>query len=119
MTQPEPARRERVLELAPLLAREADTVSGAVVRGRRAMLEAIRDRLAAIMDGRAGHEIGCPCECGAPFDGGKLAGIARELRLVLVELDNLPQEGGGSQVDQLAAEREQRRREAEAEAAGE
>ena len=110
----QPARRDRVLELAPLLAREAGTVSAATLRGRRAMLEAIRDRLAQVMDGTAGHELGCPCECGAPFDAGKLAGITRELRAVIAELDNFPEEGGGSQLDHITAERARRRGEAEA-----
>jgi hypothetical protein len=87
-------------------------VAGALANGRRATLEAIRDRLAAILDGTEGHERHCECECGTPWDAGKSAGIARELRAVIAELDDLPEEGGGSEVDRIQAEREARRQQA-------
>lgn len=93
----------------------AGTVAGALESGRRATLLAIRARLAAILDGSAGHERGCECECGAPFDAGKIAPIARELRAVVAELDDLPEEGGGSDVDRIQTEREARRLQARAE----
>lgn len=94
------------------------TVGEALSRGRRVTLEAIRDHLASILDGGSGHEPGCDCECGTPWDAGKSAGIARELRAVMLELDNFPQEGGGSEFDSVQREREERRLRAQAEAEG-
>lgn len=93
-------------------------VEDAVKSGRRAMLEAIRDRLVQVMDGSAGHAIGCECECGAPWDTGKLASLARELREVIRELDDLPEESGGTELERIERERAARRREAESEGAG-
>lgn len=90
------------------------TISDSIASGRRATLEAIRDRLAGILDGTVGHRPGCECECAAPWDTGKVAGVAKELREVIRELDDLPNEGGGSEVERIAAEREKRRRQAAA-----
>ena len=95
------------------------SVEGALAGGRRETLEAVRLRLARILDGTAGHRRSCECECGAPWDTGKVAAVARELREVVRELDDLPEESGGSEVDRIAREREARRLQAEREAKGE
>lgn len=84
--------------------------------GRRATLLALRRRLAEILDGAAGHMPGCDCECGAPWDAGKVATISRELREIVRELDDLPNEDGGSEVASIAAQREKRRAAAKANA---
>ena len=94
-------------------------VETAIKVSRRETLEAIRRRLAQILDGSAGHKRGCDCECGMPWDTGKVAAIARELREVVRELDDLPGESGGSELDTIQAEREARRLQAEREATGE
>jgi hypothetical protein len=91
------------------------SVTAVLGSGRRAILIALRRRLAGILDGSVGHERGCDCECGAPFDAGKIAPIVRELRAVIAELDDLPEEGGGSEVERVKAEREARRQQARAE----
>ncbi len=90
------------------------TVAMAV--GRRAKLEAMRDLLAGILDGTEGHRRHCECECGTPWDAAKVAPVARELREVIRELDDLPTSDGGSEVERIQREREDRRRQAEAEA---
>lgn len=90
----------------------------ALASGRRHTLAALRDRLAGILDGSVGHRRHCGCECGVPWDTGKVAGIARELREVVRELDDLPGETGGTDFDRIQREREDRRRQAEAEAEG-
>jgi hypothetical protein len=95
----------------------ASPVKTALASGRRATLAALRDRLAGILDGTVGHHRHCECECGVPWDTGKVAAIARELRETVRELDDLPGETGGTEVDHIQAERERRRAEAEAEAA--
>ena len=82
--------------------------------GRRATLLALRLRLAKILDGSLGHDRGCGCECGMPWDTGKVATISRELREVVRELDDLPNDGGGTEVDRLKTEREERQRQARA-----
>jgi len=87
-------------------------VSDATTQGRRATLEALRLRLAAILDGAAGHESGCLCECGAAYDVRAMAPLAKELREVLGELDDLPAESEGSEVGDIAAQRAKRRDEA-------
>lgn len=92
-------------------------VSDAVSEGRRATLEALRLRLAAIVDGAAGHESGCLCECGAAYDVRAMAPLAKELREVLAELDDLPEESGVSEVGDIAAQRKKRRDEAASNAA--
>ncbi len=94
-------------------------VEDALKGGRRETLEAIRLRLARILDGSVGHRRGGECECREPGDTGKVAALARELREVVRELDDLPEESGGSEVDRIASEREARRLQAEREAAGE
>ena len=109
--------RDRALESIDRATRGRE-ITSAIGKGRRAMLEAIRSRLAGILDGTVGHERHCECECGTPWDTGKVAGIARELRAVIQELDDLPEEGGGSEVERIAAEREARRLQAEREATG-
>lgn len=93
-----------------------DTVRGALAKGRRAILEALARQLTDILVGAAGHKRGCECECGTPWDAGKVAGISRELREVLRELEDLPNEGGGSEVASIQAQREKRRQQAEANA---
>jgi hypothetical protein len=92
-------------------------VSDATSEGRRATLEAIRDRLAKMLDGAAGHEPGCPCECGAAYDVRAMAPISKELREVMQQLDDLPNENGESEVGDIAAQREKRRQQAQANAA--
>jgi hypothetical protein len=81
--------------------------------GRRVTLLALRTRLAMILDGSLGHNRHCECECGVPWDTGKVAGISRELREVIRELDDLPNESGGAEVASIAAQREKRRKEAQ------
>ncbi len=93
---------------------EDSPVTTALGSGRRAILLALRRRLAGIMDGTVGHERGCDCQCGAPWDTGKVAAISRELRDIVRELDDLPEQGGGSEVDRIQAEREARRLQARA-----
>jgi hypothetical protein len=93
-------------------------VEEAIGVGRRETLEAIRRRLAQILDGTVGHKRGCECECGMPWDTGKVAAIARELREVVRELDDLPTKSGGSEVERIQSEREARRLQAEREATG-
>ena len=90
----------------------SQSVTDSLGQSRRATLEAIRYRLARILDGAAGHTPGCECECGAPFDAKAVAPIARELREVLAQLDDLPEQGGGSEVASIAAQRAKRRAEA-------
>lgn len=87
-------------------------VSDASSEGRRATLEAIRFRLAKMLDGAAGHEPGCMCECGAAYDVRAMAPISKELREVMEQLDDLPNEEGGSEVGDIAAQRQKRRDEA-------
>lgn len=87
-----------------------------IPKGRRVVLLALRTRLAQILDGSLGHERGCECECGVPWDTGKVAAISRELREVSRELDDLPEEDGGSEIASIAAQRQKRREQAEAEA---
>jgi hypothetical protein len=96
----------------------AAPVKSALASGRRATLAALRDRLAGILDGTVGHHRHCECECGVPWDTGKVAAIARELREVVRELDDLPGETGGTDFDRIQAERAERRAQAEAEAEG-
>ena len=93
-----------------------DTVRGALDKGRRATLEALSRQLTDILVGKSGHKRGCECECGTPWDAGKVAGISRELREVMKELEDMPTVGGGGEVDRLTAEREERRKQAEANA---
>jgi hypothetical protein len=92
-------------------------VTEAATAGRRQILLALRTRLAGILDGSIGHDRGCECECGMPWDTGKTAAISKELREVARELDDLPEEDGGSEIASIAAQREKRRQQAEAEAA--
>lgn len=66
-----------------------------VATDQRTALEAIRDRLAAELEEAGGRDV---------------ASIARELRLTLAEIENLPSKREESKVDDLTARREQRRR---------
>lgn len=84
-------------------------VSAAAGTGRRGLLEAIRDRLAAEMDGRAGHRRVCDCRCGVPPDARTVPTLAKELREIVRELDELPVVGGKSKLDELTAARQRRR----------
>ena len=93
-----------------------DTVRGALASGRRAVLEALARQISNILVGAAGHKRGCECECGQPFDAGKVAALSRELREVMKELDDLPTGEGGGEIDRIQAEREERRQQAEANA---
>jgi len=92
-------------------------VTESITQGRRQILLALRTRLAGILDGSLGHDRGCECECGMPWDTGKVAALSRELREVSRELDDLPEEDGGSEIASIAAQRQKRRDQAEAEAA--
>jgi hypothetical protein len=93
-------------------------VTESITQGRRQILLALRTRLAGILDGSLGHERGCECECGMPWDTGKVAAISRELREVSRELDDLPIADGGSNIASIADEREKRRQAAQAAAEG-
>lgn len=68
-----------------------------VAAGRREGLEAIRDELAAALQGATGRDV---------------ASIARELRMTLADLDKLPDAREESAVDDLAARRRARRAQA-------
>lgn len=92
-------------------------IEDAISSSRRATLTALRLRLAQILDGSLGHYVGCECDCGIPWDTGKVAAISREFRDTVRELDGLPGETGGTEVERIASEREERRAKAEAEAA--
>jgi hypothetical protein len=92
-------------------------VEESLASGRRVTLLALRRRLAMILDGSLGHERGCECECGMPWDTGKVAAISRELREVVRELDDLPNEDGGSEVADIRTAREKRRQQAQNNAA--
>lgn len=71
---------------------------GAVESGdRRTALEAIRDRLAVELDGAEGRDA---------------AGIAKELRATIAELESLPGGKAVSAVDELSARRAERRADA-------
>lgn len=77
------------------------TVSDAVAEGdRRKSLAALRDRLAKDLD--------------VETDGRTVVQLAKELRLVIAELDALPKAEGGSKVDEVARKREERRARASA-----
>jgi hypothetical protein len=82
------------------------------VSGRRAQLEAIRDRLAQFLDGDIGHRNSCECECGVPPDLRTLPSAAKEYRELIRELDELPATGGVSELDELSAARKARQEEA-------
>lgn len=71
------------------------SLSDDVATDQRTALEAIRDRLALELEGAGGRDV---------------ASIARELRLTLAEIENLPSKREESKVDDLTARREQRRR---------
>lgn len=74
--------------------------------GRRASLEAIRDRLAAETNDTLWqrHKEECECFCGMG-DGRLLVAIVKELRAVIAELETLPNAAETSTSDQLAARR--------------
>lgn len=65
-----------------------------VAADQRTALEAIRDRLAAELDDASGRDV---------------ASIARELRLTLAEIENLPSTREESKVDDLTSRRDRRR----------
>jgi predicted transcriptional regulator len=71
------------------------SLSEDVATDQRTALEAIRDRLAIELEEAGGRDV---------------ASIARELRLTLAEIENLPSKREESKVDDLTARREQRRR---------
>lgn len=81
-------------------------------QGRRGLLEAIRDRLAEFLDGDAGHRSGCECECGMPPDLRTIPTLAKELREIVRELDDLPETTGETELDQLTVARKKRQEEA-------
>lgn len=70
-------------------------LSDDVATDQRTALEAIRDRLALELEEAGGRDV---------------ASIARELRLTLAQIENLPSKREESKVDDLTARREQRRR---------
>jgi hypothetical protein len=83
-------------------------VAAADASSRRALLEAIRDRLIAELDGDAGHRVTCRCKCGVPPDARTVPTLAKELRELLKEIDGLPDERGESILDDLAEKRRRR-----------
>lgn len=92
-------------------------VASADPDSRRALLEAIRDRLIAELDGDAGHRRSCECNCGVPPDARTVPTLAKELRELLKEIDGLPDERGESKLDDLAGKRRQRQAAAREQAA--
>lgn len=84
----------------------------ASVTGRREILEAIRDRLAGFLDGDIGHRRGCECECGVPPDLRTVPALAKELREIVREIDELPTTLEGSVLDEINAQRQRRQSEA-------
>lgn len=84
-------------------------VTEAAGTGRRSLLEAIRDRLANELDGRAGHRGACECRCGVPPDARTIPTLAKELREIVREIDELPEVGKRSKLDELAEQRRKRR----------
>jgi hypothetical protein len=84
----------------------------ASVTGRREMLEAIRDRLAGFLDGDIGHKRNCECECGVPPDLRTVPTLAKELREIVREIDELPVALEGSELDEITAARRARQAEA-------
>lgn len=73
-------------------------------------LIAIRDRLAAETDDTlwSRHKEECSCVCGMG-DGRLLVALVKELRAVLLEIDEMPEARQGSPSDDLAARRAARR----------
>jgi predicted transcriptional regulator len=71
------------------------SLSDDVATDQRTALEAIRNRLASELEEAGGRDV---------------ASIARELRLTLADIENLPSKREESKVDDLTARREQRRR---------
>jgi hypothetical protein len=80
-------------------------VAEANPKSRRDLLEAIRDRLIAELDGDAGHRRSCDCNCGVPPDARTVPTLAKELRELIKEIDGLPDERGESKLDELARKR--------------
>lgn len=72
---------------------------------KRAILEAVRDRIGEEIDG-----VEC-CKCGLPrrAAGSETSALTLRLMQVLTELDALPQEGQVSRLDELAGKRDKRR----------
>lgn len=75
---------------------------------QRQILEAVRDRLAAFLDGDIGHKRSCECECGVPPDLRTIPATARELRDVVRDIADMPVTGGVSELDELTAARKAR-----------
>jgi len=92
-----------------------EKVASADHASRRALLEALRDRLIAELDGDAGHRTYCKCKCGVAPDARTVPTLAKELRELLKEIDCLPDERGESKLDDLTEKRRRR----QAAAAGE
>lgn len=87
-------------------------VAAADPSSRRALLEAIRDRLIAELDGDAGHRRSCECKCGVPPDARTVPTLAKELRELIRELDGLPVPNATAPADEIARRRDERRRKA-------
>lgn len=82
----------------------------------RQALDALRDRLAQVLDGDVGHRRGCQCECGVPPDMRTVPSTAQQYREVLKDLAEMPVTTGVSQLDELQAIRAARQAQARAEA---
>ncbi|HZE32839.1 MAG TPA: hypothetical protein VE198_15550 [Actinoallomurus sp.] len=75
---------------------------------RRDILETLRDEIRSRLEGRGG----CDNEDHHGVTDRELPGLARELRLLLSELDGLPSEKKDAPADEIAERREERRRKA-------
>lgn len=84
-------------------------VADADLTSRRSLLEAIRDRLVAELDGDVGHRRSCECKCGVPPDSRTVPTLAKEIRELLKELDSLPVPNASAPADEIAGRRAARR----------
>lgn len=100
MTPRRPPAPELPLDRSDPARRIVDVISSG---DRRAILEAVRDRLGFETDDNLWqrHKAECVCTCGMG-DGRLLVALTKELRAVLAELAGLPDEGEGkSDLDKL------------------
>ncbi len=80
----------------------------AIVATRRELLELLRDELVARVEDRGS----CDNENHGRADSREIPAISRELRMVLAELDAIPEAGSKAPADEIARRREERRRKA-------
>ncbi len=93
----------------------APSVREAVAAGLRPGLESLRTRLAAELDGTAGHLPSCECQCAVTVAGsGTVPQLVKALMEVIRAIDDLPEESGGSILGKLGDEVARKRREREA-----